>query len=145
MPYLDKNRYGICGWSYGGYTTIMSMSEGTPVFKADIAVAAPTDWKYYDTIYTERYMRTPKENASGYNASSAFSRANKLNGDLLLIHGMADDNVHYQNVAEYAEHLVQLDKQFDMQVYTNRNHGIYGGNTRNHLYRKMTNYFLNNL
>ena len=140
-----KNRIGIWGWSYGGYTTIMSMSEGTPVFKAGIAVAAPTDWKYYDTIYTERYMRTPKENASGYNASSAFSRANKLNGDLLLIHGMADDNVHYQNVAEYAEHLVQLDKQFDMQVYTNRNHGIYGGNTRNHLYRKMTNYFLNNL
>ena len=145
LPYVDKNRIGIWGWSYGGYTTIMSMSEGTPVFKAGIAVAAPTDWKYYDTIYTERYMRTPKENASGYNASSAFSRANKLNGDLLLIHGMADDNVHYQNVAEYAEHLVQLDKQFDMQVYTNRNHGIYGGNTRNHLYRKMTNYFLNNL
>ena len=90
-------------------------------------------------------MRTPKENANGYSASSAFNRANKLNGDLLIIHGMADDNVHYQNAAEYAEHLVQLNKQFDMQVYTNRNHGIYGGNTRNHLYRKMTNYFLNNL
>ena len=145
LPYVDKNRIGIWGWSYGGYTTIMSMSEGTPVFKAGVAVAAPTDWKYYDTIYTERYMRTPKENANGYNASSAFNRANKLNGDLLIIHGMADDNVHYQNAAEYAEHLVQLNKQFDMQVYTNRNHGIYGGNTRNHLYRKMTNYFLNNL
>ena len=145
LPYVDKNRIGIWGWSYGGYTTIMSMTEGTPVFKAGIAVAAPTDWKFYDTIYTERYMRTPKENASGYQNSSAFNRADKLNGNLLLIHGMADDNVHYQNVAEYAEHLVQLDKQFDMQIYTNRNHGIAGGNTRNHLYRRMTNFFLNNL
>lgn len=145
LPYVDKNRIGIWGWSYGGYTTIMSMSEGTPVFKAGVAVAAPTDWKFYDTIYTERYMRTPKENPNGYKAASAFTRANKLNGNLLIIHGMADDNVHFQNVAEYSEHLVQLDKQFDMQVYTNRNHGIYGGNTRNHLYRRMTNFFLNNL
>ena len=131
LPYVDKNRIGIWGWSYGGYTTIMSMSEGTPVFKAGVAVAAPTDWKFYDTIYTERYMRTPKENASGYSASSAFTRAKKLHGDLLIIHGMADDNVHFQNVAEYSEHLVQLDKQFDMQIYTNRNHGIYGGNSLN--------------
>ncbi len=145
LPYVDKNRIGIWGWSYGGYTTLMSMSEGTPVFKAGVAVAAPTDWKFYDTIYTERYMRTPKENPTGYKASSAFDRANKLNGNLLIIHGMADDNVHFQNAAEYSEHLVQLDKQFDMQIYTNRNHGIYGGNTRNHLYRRMTNFFLNNL
>ncbi len=145
LPYIDKGRIGIWGWSYGGYTTLMSMSQGTPIFKAGVAVAAPTDWKYYDTIYTERYMRTPKENANGYNATSAFTRANNLNGNLLLIHGMADDNVHFQNMVEYAEHLVQLDKQFDMQIYTNRDHGIYGGNTRNHLYTKMTNFFLNNL
>lgn len=145
LPYVDKGRIGIWGWSFGGYMTIMSMSEGTPVFKAGVAVAAPTDWKYYDTVYTERFMRTPKENAEGYKAASAFSRADNLHGNLLLVHGMADDNVHFQNCTEYAEHLVQLGKQFDMQVYTNRNHGIYGGNTRNHLYTRLTNFFLNNL
>ena len=145
LPYVDKGRIGSWGWSFGGYMTIMSMSEGTPVFKAGVAVAAPTDWKYYDTVYTERFMRTPKENAEGYKAASAFSRADNLHGNLLLVHGMADDNVHFQNCTEYAEHLVQLGKQFDMQVYTNRNHGIYGGNTRNHLYTKLTNFFLNNL
>ena len=145
QPYVDKDRIGIWGWSYGGYMTLMSMSEGTPVFKAGVAVAAPTDWRFYDTIYTERFMRTPKENAEGYKESSAFTRADKLHGNLLLVHGMADDNVHFQNCAEYAEHLVQLGKQFDMQVYTNRNHGIYGGNTRQHLYTRLTNFFLNNL
>lgn len=145
LPYVDKGRIGIWGWSFGGYMTIMSMSEGTPVFKAGVAVAAPTDWKYYDTVYTERFMRTPKENAEGYKAASAFSRADNLHGNLLLVHGMADDNVHFQNCTEYAEHLVQLGKQFDMQIYTNRNHGIYGGNTRNHLYTRLTNFFLNNL
>lgn len=141
LPYVDKNRIGIWGWSYGGYMTIMSMSEGTPVFKAGAAVAPVTDWKYYDTVYGERFMRTPNENAEGYKASSAFTRADKLNGNLLLVHGMADDNVHFQNTAEYAEHLVQLGKQFDMQVYTNRNHSIFGGNTRLHLYTKLTNFF----
>ena len=141
LPYVDKSRIGIWGWSYGGYTTIMSMSEGTPVFKAGVAVAAPTDYRFYDTIYTERFMRTPKENAEGYKATSAFTRANQLEGNLLLVHGMADDNVHFQNCTEYAEHLVQLGKQFDMQIYTNRNHSIFGGNTRNHLYTKLTNFF----
>lgn len=141
LPYVDKNRIGIWGWSYGGYMTIMSMSEGTPAFRAGAAVAAVTDWNYYDTVYGERFMRTPKENAEGYKTSSAFSRADKLHGNLLLVHGMADDNVHFQNCAEYAEHLVQIGKQFDMQVYTNRNHGIYGGNTRLHLYTRLTNFF----
>lgn len=141
LPYVDKNRIGIWGWSYGGYMTLMSMSQGTPVFRAGAAVAAVTDWKYYDTIYGERYMRTPQENAEGYKAASAFSRAHQLSGELLLIHGMADDNVHFQNFVEYAEHLVQLDKRFDMHVYTNRNHSIYGGNTRYHLYRKLTDFF----
>ena len=102
LPYVDKGRIGIWGWSFGGYMTIMSMSEGTPVFKAGVAVAAPTDWKYYDTVYTERFMRTPKENAEVYKAASAFSRADNLHGNLLLVHGMADDNVHFQNCTEYA-------------------------------------------
>lgn len=145
QPYVDKGRIGIWGWSFGGYMTIMSMSEGRPVFKAGVAVAAVTDWNYYDTIYGERFMRTPKENAEGYKATSTFTRAGKLHGNLLLVHGMADDNVHFQNCAEYAERLVQLGKQFDMQVYTNRNHGIYGGKTRLHLYTRLTNFFKSNL
>ena len=141
QPYVDKDRIGIWGWSYGGYMTLMSMSEGTPVFRAGVAVAPVTDWNYYDTVYGERYMRTPKENAGGYDASSCFSRADKLNGRLLLIHGMADDNVHFQNAAEYAERLVQAGKQFEMQVYTNRNHSIRGGNTSMHLYTRITDFF----
>ena len=145
LPYVDKNRIGIWGWSFGGYMTLMAMSEGTPIFKAGVAVAAVTDWKYYDTIYGERFMRTPQENNDGYEGSSAFTRANKLHGKLLLVHGMADDNVHYQNCAEYAEHLVQLGKQFDMQIYTNRNHSIFGGYTRMHLYTRLTNFFKENL
>lgn len=145
LPYVDKNRIGIWGWSFGGYMTLMSMSEGTPVFKAGVAVAAVTSWEYYDTIYGERFMRTPKENSEGYKITSAFDRADKLHGNLLLVHGMADDNVHFQNCAEYAERLVQLGKQFDMMVYTNRNHSIYGGNTRLHLYTKLTNFFKANL
>lgn len=145
QPFVDKSRIGIWGWSFGGYMTLMSMSEGTPIFKAGVAVAAVTDWKYYDTIYGERFMRTPKENAEGYKNSSAFTRANNLNGKLLLVHGMADDNVHFQNCAEYSEHLVQTGKQFDMQLYTNRNHSIYGGNTRYHLFTRITDFFLNNL
>ncbi len=145
LPYVDKERIGIWGWSFGGYMTLMSMSEGTPVFKAGAAVAAVTDWRYYDTIYGERFMRTPQENFDGYNAGSAFSRAEKLHGRLLLVHGMADDNVHYQNCAEYAEYLVQIGKQFDMQIYTNRNHSIFGGNTRLHLYTRLTNFFKENL
>lgn len=145
LSYVDKTRIGIWGWSYGGYMTLMSLSEGTPVFKAGVAVAPVTDWNYYDTIYGERYMRTPQENAEGYKNSSTFTRADQLHGRLLIVHGMADDNVHFQNTAEYAEHLVQLGKQFDMQVYTNRNHSIYGGNTRYHLYTKLTDFFDRNL
>jgi dipeptidyl-peptidase-4 len=145
QPYVDKSRIGIWGWSFGGYMTIMSMSEGTPIFKAGAAVAAVTDWRFYDTVYVERFMRTPQQNAEGYKAGSAFTRAANLNGRLLLVHGMADDNVHFQNCAEYSECLVQADKQFDMQVYTHRNHGIYGGNTRYHLFTRLTEFFLNNL
>lgn len=141
LPYTDASRIAIWGWSFGGYTTIMSMSQGSNIFKAGVAVAAVTDWKYYDTIYAERYMRTPKENPEGYKNASAFTRAGKLYGHLLLVHGTADDNVHYQNCTEYSEALVQLNKQFDMQIYTNRNHGISGGNTRYHLFTRLSDFF----
>ncbi len=144
LPYIDKDNIGIWGWSYGGFTTLMSMSEGRGVFKAGVAVAAPTDWRYYDTVYSERYMRTPNENPSGYDINP-MKRAGKLHGALLLCHGLADDNVHPQNVFEYAEALVQADKDFKMNVYTNRDHGIYGGNTRNHLYRQILQFFNDNL
>ena len=144
LPYVDKDNIGIWGWSYGGFNTLMSMSEGRGVFKAGVAVAPPTDWRYYDTVYTERYMRTPKENPSGYDVNP-IKRADKLHGRLLICHGLADDNVHPQNTFEYAEALVQADKDFKMNVYTNRNHSIYGGNTRNHLFRQIVQFFIDNL
>lgn len=145
LPYVDGSRIGIWGWSYGGYNTLMSMSEGSGAFKAGVAIAAPTDWRFYDSVYTERFMRTPKENGDGYQASSAINRASKLKGKLLLIHGSADDNVHLQNFMEYSEALVQANIQFDTQIYTNRNHSIFGGNTRNHLMNRVANFFLQNL
>lgn len=141
QPYVDKNRIGMWGWSYGGWNTLMSMSEGRPVFRAGVAVAPPTCWRYYDSIYTERYMRTPKENAQGYDEVNPIARASKLHGSLLLCHGIADDNVHFQNCAEYSEALVQADKDFKENIYTNRNHGISGGNTRAHLYRQIIQWF----
>lgn len=145
LPYVDGSRIGIWGWSFGGYNTLMSMSEGSNVFKAGVAIAAPTDWRYYDSVYTERFMRTPKENGDGYDAGSAIKRAPKMHGSLLLIHGTADDNVHLQNMAEYSEALVQAGVQFDEHIYINRNHGISGGNTRNHLMNRVANFFLRNL
>ncbi|MBQ8098852.1 MAG: S9 family peptidase [Bacteroidaceae bacterium] len=140
QSYVDAANIGIWGWSYGGFNTLMSMSEGRPVFKAGVAVAPPTNYRYYDTIYTERYMRTPAENPDGYD-DNALTRAAKLNGRLLICHGLADDNVHAQNTIEYTEALVQADKQFEMQLYTNRNHSIYGGNTRYHLFTRMSEFF----
>lgn len=140
LPYVDKNNIGIWGWSYGGFNTLMSMSEGRPVFKAGVAVAPPTSYRFYDTIYTERYMRTPQENPTGYD-DCPISRASKLNGALLICHGSADDNVHPQNTFEYAEALVQADKDFKENFYTNRNHSIFGGNTRNHLLRQIAEWF----
>ena len=140
LPYVDKNNIGIWGWSYGGFNTLMSMSEGRPVFKAGVAVAPPTSYRFYDTIYTERYMRTPQENPAGYD-DCPISRASKLNGALLICHGSADDNVHPQNTFEYTEALVQADKDFKENIYTNRNHSIFGGNTRNHLLRQIAEWF----
>ncbi|MCH3995650.1 MAG: S9 family peptidase [Prevotella sp.] len=144
LPYVDKDRIGIWGWSFGGFNTLMSMSEGRPVFKAGVAVAPPTNWKFYDTIYTERYMRTPKENPDGY-ATNPIERASKLHGALLICHGTADDNVHPQNTFEYAEALIQADKDFKENYYTNRNHSIFGGNTRNHLFRQISEWFIEHL
>lgn len=140
QSYVDKNRIGIWGWSYGGYITLMSMSEGRPVFAAGVAVAPVTCYRYYDTIYTERFMRTPKENPEGY-GDNPITRASKLSGRLLICQGTADDNVHYRNVAEYAEALIQADKDFYQIDFTNRNHGISGGNTRNFLFRQITQWF----
>ena len=145
QSYVDKERIGIWGWSYGGWNTLMSMSEGRPVFKAGVAIAPPTCWRYYDSIYTERYMRTPKENQKGYDEVNPIHRAAQLHGELLICHGLADDNVHYQNTAEYVEALVQADKDCRQLVYTNSNHGISGGNSRNHLFRQAINHFNNNL
>lgn len=144
LPFVDKDRIGIWGWSYGGFNTLMSMSEGRGVFRAGVAIAPPTSWRFYDSIYTERYMRTPKENPDGYDVNPIV-RAQKLHGALLLCHGTADDNVHPQNSYEYAEALVQADKDFRELYYTNRNHSIYGGNTRNHLLRQVANFFVTEL
>ena len=120
LPYVDASRIGIWGWSYGGFNTLMSMSEGRPVFAAGVAVAPPTCWRYYDTVYTERFMRTPKENAAGY-ARGPISQADKLHGKLLICHGTADDNVHFRNSMEYAEALVQAGKPFMMPpLFANR-------------------------
>ena len=141
---MDASRIGIWGWSFGGFNTLMSMSEGRGVFKAGVAIAPPTDWRFYDTIYTERYMRTPQENAAGY-AINPINRVNQIQGKLLICHGMADDNVHPQNTFEYSEALVQADKDFRELFYTNRNHSIYGGNTRNHLLRQVADWFIENL
>lgn len=145
LPYVDKNKIGIWGWSYGGFTTLMAMSTGEKVFAAGVAVAPITDWKFYDTAYTERYMRRPQENLGGYDKSSPMALASKLEGRLLLVHGSADDNCHVQNTLEYADRLVEANKQFDMQIYTNKNHSIKGGNARMHLYTRITEFFLNNL
>lgn len=145
LPYIDAKRIAIYGWSFGGYCTLMAMSTGNDTFKAGIAVAPPTDWRFYDTVYTERFMRTPNENFEGYKLTSPIERANKLSGKLLLVHGTADDNVHVQNTMAYSEALVQANKQFDMHIYTNRNHGIYGGNTRYHLFTKLSDFLINNL
>ena len=139
-PFVDKSRIGIFGWSYGGFMSSNCLFKGNDIFKMAIAVAPVTNWRFYDTIYTERYMQTPQENASGYDDNSPINHVDKLKGNLLLIHGSADDNVHVQNSMQMIEALVQANKQFDWAVYPDKNHGIYGGKTRIQLYNKMTNF-----
>ena len=138
--YVDASRIGIFGWSYGGFMSSNCLFQGADVFKMAIAVAPVTSWRYYDSIYTERYMQTPQENASGYDNNSPINHVSKLKGDFLLIHGTADDNVHVQNTMKMVEALVQANKQFDWAIYPDKNHGIYGGKTRLQLYTKMTNF-----
>jgi dipeptidyl-peptidase-4 len=140
LPYTNNN-IAIWGWSFGGFNTALALHKGGVLFTAGIAVAPVTNWRYYDTVYTERFMRTPKQNPNGYDDNSPINNVNGIKGSLLLIHGTADDNVHAQNTYEYSEALVQAGIPFDMHIYTNRNHSIYGGNTRMHLYNKMFNYF----
>ena len=146
LPFVDKDRIGIWGWSFGGYMVLSCVTKGSDYFKVGVAVAPVTNWKYYDNIYTERYMRTPKENSSGYEDNSPVNFADKFKGKLLIIHGMADDNVHTQNSYDMITALVGANKQFEMQLYPNSNHGIYAGkNTSFHLYERMTEFILKNL
>ncbi|MFD2552682.1 S9 family peptidase [Bizionia sediminis] len=140
QAYIDAARIGIWGWSYGGFMSSNALLKGNDVFKMAIAVAPVTSWRFYDTIYTERYMTTPQENPSGYDDNSPINHVDKLKGDYLLIHGTGDDNVHVQNTMRMVEALVQANKQFEWMIYPDKNHGIYGGNTRLHLYTKMTNF-----
>lgn len=145
LPYIDEDRTGIWGWSYGGFMSTNCLLKGNDVFETAIAVAPVTSWRFYDTIYTERYMQTPQENASGYDENSPFNYPELLKGKYLLIHGSGDDNVHVQNSMRMIEALIQANKQFDWAIYPDRNHGIYGGNTRIQLYNKMTNFIKTNL
>ncbi|MFV8367034.1 S9 family peptidase [Flavobacterium sp. XS1P27] len=143
--FVDKSRIGIFGWSYGGFMASNCIMKGNDVFKMAIAVAPVTNWRFYDSVYTERYMQTPQENASGYDDNSPINHVDKLKGKFLLIHGSGDDNVHVQNSMQMMEALIQANKQFDSQIYPDNNHGIYGGKTRIQLYTKMTNFIKENL
>ncbi|HEY4788012.1 MAG TPA: S9 family peptidase, partial [Bacteroidales bacterium] len=145
LPYIDNTRIGIFGWSYGGYMTCLCMTRGADLFKMGIAVAPVTNWRFYDSIYTERFMRTPQENPSGYDDNSPINFAGELKGKFLLIHGSADDNVHLQNTMVFAQKLIQAGKPFDMAIYPDKNHSIPGAKTRLHLYEKMTEFIINNL
>ena len=144
-PFIDEERIGIWGWSYGGYMSSLAITKGADYYKSAIAVAPVTTWRYYDNIYTERYMATPQENANGYDDNSPINHTEKLKGNYLLVHGTGDDNVHFQNSIQMVNALIRANKQFDFYMYPDRNHGIYGGNTRFHLYQKMTNWLEENL
>ena len=146
LAYIDANNIGIWGWSYGGFMSSLAITKGADVFKMAIAVAPVTNWRYYDTVYTERYMQTPQENPTGYDDNSPVNFADKLKGAYLLVHGTGDDNVHVQNSMQMINALVAADKPFELMLYPDRTHGIYRGkNTRLHLYQKMTDFILMNL
>lgn len=145
LPTVDAERIGIWGWSYGGYMSSLGITVGADIFKAAIAVAPVSTWRFYDSIYTERYLKRPQDNAEGYDSNSPINHVEKLKGSYLLVHGTADDNVHFQNAIELQNALIKANKQFDSFYYPNRTHSISGGNTRFHLYTMMTNFLLKNL
>jgi dipeptidyl-peptidase 4 len=145
LPYVDASRIGIWGWSYGGFMSATCLLKGNEVFKMGISVAPVTNWRYYDNIYTERYMRRPQENEKGYDENAPEKMAANLKGKLLLVHGTADDNVHFQNSVMLVNELIKANREYDSEYYPNKNHGISGGNTRYHLYHRMTEFILNNL
>jgi len=145
LDYIDPEKIAIFGWSYGGFMASNVITQGADYYSTAIAVAPVTNWRYYDNIYTERFMRTPQENPDGYDNNSPINHVDKLQGNLLLVHGSTDDNVHYQNTMDMITALVNADKQFELYIYPNKNHGIYGGNTRYHLYKKMTDFLYENM
>lgn len=145
LAYVNRSRIGVFGWSYGGYMSSLAITKGADQFAMAIAVAPVANWRFYDSIYTERYMRTPQENAKGYDDNSPINHVDKLKGAYLLVHGTGDDNVHFQNSVEMVEALIEANKQFDFYMYPDRNHGIYGKNARLHLYTKMTDFIKKNL
>lgn len=145
LDFIDKDRIGIFGWSYGGYMSTLCITKGADYFKTAIAVAPVTTWRYYDNVYTERFMRTPQENPKGYDDNSPINHVDKLKGNYLLVHGTADDNVHFQNAVDLMTALIKANKQFEQFSYPNKNHSIYGGNTRLHLYTLMTDFILRKL
>lgn len=145
LPYVDAGRIGIFGWSYGGYMTLLAMTKGADVFKAGVAVAPVTNWRYYDTIYTERFLRTPQENPKGYDENSPINFTNQVKGKLLLMHGTGDDNVHYQNSIEFVNAMIKSNKQFQTFFYPNRAHGISGGNAQYHLFTQLVTFVEGNL
>jgi dipeptidyl-peptidase 4 len=145
LPYVDKNRIGIFGWSYGGFMACNCIEQGSDVFKMAIAVAPVTDWRFYDSIYTERYMLTPKENPEGYKETSDLEYADRIKGKFLLVHGLDDDNVHFQNSAELMKKMQEANVVFQSIVFPGKNHGIYGGNTRAYLYKRLTDFIFTNL
>jgi dipeptidyl-peptidase-4 len=145
QPYIDASRIGIQGWSYGGYMAALCITKGADVFKTAVAVAPVTNWKYYDSIYTERFLRTPKENEKGYEENSPINFVDKLKGNFLIVHGTGDDNVHFQNSVDMVTAMINANKKFESAYYPNKNHSIFGGNTRLHLYSLMTDYIAEHL
>ena len=145
QSYVDGSRIGIWGWSYGGYMSSLCITRGADVFKMAIAVAPVTNWKFYDSVYTERYMGTPETNPNGFDANAPMAYADLLKGKYLLVHGTGDDNVHFQNSIEWINALISNNKQFEMMIYPDRNHSIRGGNTRLHLYTLLTDFVMENL
>ncbi len=145
QAYINPTRIGMYGWSYGGYMSSLAITKGADYFAMAIAVAPVTNWRFYDSIFTERFMRTPQENAKGYDDNSPINHVDKMEGAYLLVHGMGDDNVHFQNTVEMTEALIEANKQFDLYMYPDRNHGIYGKNARLHLFTKMTDFIKKNL